>query len=76
MNYLFICTENRNHSPTAERVFQEMLKENHQKGEVKSAGVTPDAPIHITHQLLQWADKMFCMEEEHKLYITYSKGHK
>ncbi|HLD05143.1 MAG TPA: phosphotyrosine protein phosphatase [Candidatus Nanoarchaeia archaeon] len=71
MNYLFICTNNEIRSPTAEKVFRKMLKENKKKGNVKSAGVAPDAPNRITYQLLQWAGKIFCMEEEHKLYITY-----
>ncbi|MEK6964492.1 MAG: phosphotyrosine protein phosphatase [Nanoarchaeota archaeon] len=71
MNSLFICTNNEIRSPTAERVFKEILKERKLSGKVKSAGVAPDAPNRITYDLLQWANKIFCMEEEHKLYILY-----
>lgn len=71
MNYLFICTKGLNRGPTAEKVFCKLLKESRKKGEVKSAGVAQDAPNPVSHALLIWADKIFCMEEEHKLYITY-----
>ena len=71
MNYLFICTQNIHRSPTAEKVFREMLQEKNLPGEVKSARVSPDAPKHINDKLLRWADKIFCMEEEHKTYLSY-----
>ncbi|MBS7630502.1 phosphotyrosine protein phosphatase [Candidatus Bathyarchaeota archaeon] len=61
---LFVCTGNIDRSPTAEEMF---------KGKpgfsVKSAGTSPEAPNKISAELINWADKIFAMEEEHKREI-------
>ena len=60
MKLLFICNFNQNRSVTAEHLFKD-------KYETKSAGVISGTPI--TKHALEWADKVFVMEEPQKLYI-------
>lgn len=58
---LFICSQNRLRSPTAEQVFSSC------KGiEVSSAGTNNDANTPVTPELLEWADLIFVMEREHR----------
>ncbi len=60
---LFICNANLQRSPTAEEVFRE-------KGyETKSAGIHPLAETKVSQQALDWADKIFVMEEFQKQII-------
>ncbi len=58
---LFICSQNKLRSPTAEAVFagQDNL-------EVASAGLDKDATVTVTPELLEWADIIFVMEKNHK----------
>jgi len=59
---LFVCSGNRDRSPTAEQLFR-----NHKGLEVKSAGILRGiAPTPLSADLIQWADKIFAMEEKHK----------
>jgi predicted protein tyrosine phosphatase len=58
---LFICSQNRLRSPTAEQVFS-----NRAGFEVASAGVSPDAETTVSPELLQWADVIFVMERAHR----------
>jgi predicted protein tyrosine phosphatase len=58
---LFICSQNRLRSPTAEQVFS-----NRAGFEVASAGLNPDANTTVTPELLQWADVIFVMEPAHR----------
>ena len=58
---LFICSQNRLRSPTAEEVFS-----NREGFEVASAGLNPDANTTVTPELLQWADVIFVMERAHR----------
>ena len=58
---LFICSQNRLRSPTAEQVFS-----NRAGFEVSSAGLNPDANTTVTPELLQWADVIFVMERSHR----------
>ena len=69
MNYLFVCTLNEHRSPTAENVFKEILKERNIKGNVKSAGIDPDARNKLTSKLVRWADKIYVMEQYHRELI-------
>lgn len=58
---LFVCSQNRLRSPTAEQVFSSC------KGiEVSSAGTNNDAINPVTPELLVWADLIFVMEREHR----------
>jgi predicted protein tyrosine phosphatase len=58
---LFVCTQNRLRSPTAEQVFA-----NRPGFEVASAGLDPSADTPVSPELLQWADVIFVMERTHR----------
>jgi len=65
MNLLFVCTVNRMRSCTAETVYSADPAHS-----VKSAGIAPTAPNQVTAELLNWADKVFVMENMHRAFIT------
>lgn len=58
---LFICSQNRLRSPTAEKVFSQW-----QGIEAKSAGLDVDAIAPVTPELLDWAHIVVVMEKCHK----------
>jgi len=58
---LFVCSQNRFRSPTAERVFSSWPHI-----EVASAGLEPTATRPITPELLKWANSIFVMERSHR----------
>jgi predicted protein tyrosine phosphatase len=58
---LFICSQNRLRSPTAEQVFS-----NRSGFEVASAGLNPEAETPVCPELLGWADVIFVMERAHR----------
>lgn len=60
-NILFICSQNRLRSPTAEQVFA-----THPGVETASAGTNNDADNPLTPELLRWADIVFVMEKAHR----------
>lgn len=60
-NILFVCSQNKLRSPTAERVFSD----NHTIN-VASAGLDNDAVITLTPELIEWADLIFVMEKNHR----------
>lgn len=60
-NLLFICSQNKLRSPTAEAVFK-----SHQHWQVKSAGLDSDATVCVNPAHIQWADYIFVMEQSHK----------
>lgn len=61
MRVLFICSQNRLRSPTAEQVFSTW------KGlDVTSAGLNDDAVSPVTPELLDWAQLIFVMELVHR----------
>ncbi|MEP0860853.1 MAG: phosphotyrosine protein phosphatase [Ignavibacterium sp.] len=66
---LFVCTQNRLRSPTAENIFR-----NSRGIQVKSAGLDPHAKVHLTSDLVEWADIIFVMENIHleKIKKKYS----
>ena len=61
MKLLFICSQNRMRSPTAEAVFCEMPGI-----EAMSAGTNHDADYPVSADLIEWADVILVMEEIHK----------
>ncbi len=61
MNVLFVCSQNRLRSPTAERVFYGLPGI-----EVRSAGTERDAESVISRDDVEWADIVFVMEARHK----------
>ncbi|WP_334189082.1 low molecular weight protein tyrosine phosphatase family protein [Noviherbaspirillum sp.] len=61
MRVLFVCSQNKLRSPTAEQVFSQ------QPGiDALSAGTNHDAEIPVTAELIDWADKIFVMENLHR----------
>ncbi len=61
MNVLFLCSQNRLRSPTAEQIF------GSDSGlEVTSAGLNNDAENPTTPELVAWADVIFVMERTHR----------
>ncbi|AQS86161.1 MAG: low molecular weight protein tyrosine phosphatase family protein [Acetobacter aceti] len=60
-NVLFVCSQNRLRSPTAEAVFS-----SRPDLEVASAGTNNDAENPLTPELVQWADVIVVMEKVHR----------
>jgi predicted protein tyrosine phosphatase len=58
---LFICSQNRLRSPTAEQIFA-----THPGIECASAGLNNDAENSVTPELVEWADLIFVMEKTHR----------
>jgi len=67
---LFVCSQNRLRSPTAEQVFSSWPAI-----EVASAGTNHDAETPLTAELVEWADIIFVMEKthRHKLAATFKR---
>lgn len=57
---LFICSQNRWRSLTAERLF-----DGHEAYVARSAGTEPGARVRVTAGHLGWADVVFVMERKH-----------
>ena len=58
---LFVCSQNRLRSPTAEQVFA-----NHPGVECSSAGTNHDAENPLSAELVEWAELIFVMEKAHR----------
>jgi len=58
---LFICSQNKLRSPTAETLFA-----GHPGVEVDSAGLNNDAEIPLCEEQLEWADVILVMEKAHR----------
>lgn len=61
---LFVCTQNRLRSPTAEQVFSLWPGID-----CASAGVHPSADVPLSPELIEWADMIFVMERSHRSRI-------
>lgn len=61
---LFVCSANRDRSPTAEQIFSSWPDVS-----VDSAGTCPDADVRVTSEQLEWADIVFVMEARHRKAI-------
>jgi predicted protein tyrosine phosphatase len=66
---LFICSQNRLRSPTAEAVFA-----NVPGLEVDSAGTNKDADSPVTWEAADWADVIFVMEKAHRNRLSKMFG--
>jgi predicted protein tyrosine phosphatase len=55
---------NRERSPTAERLYRKDTRL-----EARSGGVRPDAKHRVSEKDLRWADVVFVMEREHKVWL-------
>ena len=60
-HFLFVCSQNRLRSPTAEHIFAD-----HPGIEVSSAGTNNDAENPLSAELVKWADAIFVMERAHR----------
>jgi len=60
-NVLFICTANRERSPTAEQVFADWPGV-----ETDSAGIANDAAVQLSTEQVEWANAIFVMEKVHR----------
>jgi len=60
-NVLFVCSQNRLRSPTAEQIFS-----RRSDIEVASAGTNNDADNPLNRELVEWADIIFVMEDIHR----------
>ena len=59
--FLFVCSQNKLRSPTAEQVFA-----GRDGIEVLSAGTNHDAEVPVTEEAIVWADMVFVMEPVHR----------
>lgn len=62
---LFVCSQNRLRSPTAETVFS-----NYPGLEVDSAGLDKDAEITLCSEAIEWANIIFVMEKSHRSKLS------
>lgn len=62
---LFVCSGNIHRSPTAANMFKD-----HKGFEVKSAGTSIGISNSVSAEVVEWADKIFVMEEEHREIIV------
>jgi predicted protein tyrosine phosphatase len=60
-----VCTANIDRSKTAEDLY-----EGDHRFEVKSCGVAPFAQVVVTRELLDWADRIFVMNETEDHHVT------
>jgi predicted protein tyrosine phosphatase len=62
--FLFVCSQNRLRSPTAEQIFS-------QRGdiEVTSAGTNNDAETPLSAEWIAWADIIVVMEKTHRAKV-------
>lgn len=81
--YLFVCSANKHRSRTAEHLFKRMNSGN--SYEFKSCGtyigwILENKDTHavgsipISLELVEWADIILCMEDEHSDEIEYKFG--
>jgi len=62
---LFICSENRLRSPTAEAIFTE-----YENLEAIGAGTNNDAATPVSGDLIEWADVILVMENMHRNKVS------
>jgi predicted protein tyrosine phosphatase len=58
---LFICSQNKLRSPTAEAIFAD-----YPDIEVDSAGLNHDAEVSLSPEQIEWADLILVMEKVHR----------
>ena len=69
MNLLFVCSENRLRSPTAEAIFSD-----YEGVRAIGAGTNKDAPTPVSGDLIQWADAVLVMEQSHRRKVSKKFG--
>lgn len=65
VNILFVCTENKLRSATAEVVFS-----TYEGVDAIGAGTNQDAPTPVSGDLIEWADVILVMEQSHRNKIS------
>jgi predicted protein tyrosine phosphatase len=65
LRVLFVCAMNKQRSATAAQIYR-----NDARLEVRSGGVRSDAKRRVTGDDMRWADIVFAMENEHKVWLT------
>jgi predicted protein tyrosine phosphatase len=65
LRVLFVCAMNKQRSVTAEQLYR-----NDARLEVRSGGVRSDAKRRVNEDDLRWADVVFVMEREHKVWLA------
>ena len=65
MNFLFVCSENRLRSPTAEAVFSE-----YPGIDAIGAGTNADAATPVSGDLIEWANIILVMERSHRNKVS------
>jgi len=70
MNLLFVCSQNKRRSLTAENIYDGV--DGHH---ARSAGTEKNSRIKVTSGLIGWADIVFCFEKKHlrRLREKYSE---
>jgi predicted protein tyrosine phosphatase len=66
---LFLCSQNKLRSPTAEAVFAD-----HPRVEVDSAGLNHDAEVPLSEEQVEWADLILVMEKTHRSRLNRKFG--
>lgn len=64
MNILFVCSQNKWRSRTAEDIFK-----NNGLHQIRSAGTKRTARIRINQKLIDWSDIILVMEKSHKSFL-------
>ena len=60
MKILFLCSQNKRRSLTAEKIFNGINGHT-----VKSAGTENNSRVKVTPEIIGWADIIYCMEKKH-----------
>ncbi|MBZ0166696.1 MAG: phosphotyrosine protein phosphatase [Candidatus Omnitrophica bacterium] len=60
-NVLFVCSQNKLRSPTAEAIFAGI-----EGLDVRSAGLNNSAAVQVSSELITWAEYIFVMEQSHR----------
>lgn len=68
-HFLFVCSQNRLRSPTAEHIFAHRADIA-----VSSAGTNHDAENPLTPELVRWADVIVVMERAHRTKLQRHFG--
>jgi predicted protein tyrosine phosphatase len=62
---LFLCSQNKLRSPTAEAIFA-----SDPRVEVDSAGLNNDAIVPLSAEQVEWADLIIVMEKAHRIRLN------
>ncbi|MDE0861561.1 MAG: low molecular weight protein tyrosine phosphatase family protein [Akkermansiaceae bacterium] len=67
---LFLCSQNKLRSPTAETIFAD-----HPGIDIDSAGLNNDAIVPLSAEQLEWADFIIVMERTHRTRLNRKFKH-